>query len=916
MKFLKTQWETYFNGDLNEDETVRVVVERHGKAFTAKEVINKFDDFVEFIKSKPNAEFALSSAVFDGTQPSRGKETIKRSQSFIMDLDCYTTNEEPAKTDRFRVHELSKNIQALHTFIVAHKINELFKEQKIGALKPVLETVTGGGLQLVYKFDKFVNKSEAEKLSKVFRSILGDKKELFLSAPISKSQNVFYKVDKTCFDISHSQRVLGLPRRKYDGFIPYPVNEEQQLQAFDSSEVKDITENNVDWNKVITHMRKTKDWTDSVDTKKMLSLYVATKTINPTKFEKSWNSFSEVDKRVSKALIDNGINPFDVLKRLLSVEEVVEGEHYTTFLDPTRHEKNASMSLWVEHSKGIVLVNNFYSGQPMGLVSYITSVKQNLIDKNITTADVLEEMFEVFPPLKKLTDLLKLKSKVKKSENLERYIRVLKDDGRYIYYQDAQEKEKVYRVDVFSGEKVSYGSLTILVTTLLKNKFGISDLGTQLKEFTLKFKEEILHVVHETFEPNKPVLFVKNDIKYVNTWIATKLFRDVKARVKEVTARDGLISVNQGVDELREKAPTVWLYLNQMAQRGNVRWLMTWLSETAKFRQVSSIPIFFGTFGGGKDLFLTEVLQPFFGENRVKSVESKRVVQQFNGIMSEINMFVLNEGEIGTRTDIYEMIKAMSGSSTITVEKKRVDAKVEKRSFNIAIFNNAEIPLVHEASDRRITYFHQDVPLLKTLNFLGIEFEDFTKRIKEELVEFWTTILRLRYNPSVPFSSIHDKLYYRQVILMSPVGKLLIALAEGTIKDLAMEVLENETSLVEYNAVEKLFKDIQDDFNEHGIIKLFNINQIIATLKKRNSIYRNSLSTSQFIKVNELNSKGVTTELDKHWGQIIRVDSQKLKDSISTVNNLDVEYRTADGRVPTQHKFNQFEQHSKDDIWD
>jgi len=56
--------------------------------------------------------------------------------------------------------------------------------------------------------------------------------------------------------------------------------------------------------------------------------------------------------------------------------------------------------------------------------------------------------------------------------------------------------------------------------------------------------------------------------------------------------------------------------------------------------------------------------------------------------------------------------------------------------------------------------------------------------------------------------------------------------------------------------------------------------------------------------------------LDKHWGQIIRVDSQKLKDSISTVNNLDVEYRTADGRVPTQHKFNQFEQHSKDDIWD
>ncbi len=80
-----------------------------------------------------------------------------------------------------------------------------------------------------------------------------------------------------------------------------------------------------------------------------------------------------------------------------------------------------------------------------------------------------------------------------------------------------------------------------------------------------------------------------------------------------------------------------------------------------------------------------------------------------------------------------------------------------------------------------------------------------------------------------------------------------------------MEVLENETSLVEYNAVEKLFKDIQDDFEKHQIIKLFNINQIIATLKKRNSVYKTSLSTSQFIKVNELHQKGVTTELNRDW---------------------------------------------------
>ncbi len=161
------------------------------------------------------------------------------------------------------------------------------------------------------------------------------------------------------------------------------------------------------------------------------------------------------------------------------------------------------MSLWVEHTKGIVLVNNFYKGQSMGLVSYITSVKQSLINRNLTTADVLEELYEIFPVLQKVADLIKLKSQVKKNENIERYLRELKEDTRYIYHQNAVEKEKVYRTDVNTGEKVSYGNLSILVTTLLKNKFGITDLGTQLKDFTLKFKEEILHVVHETFEPNR-----------------------------------------------------------------------------------------------------------------------------------------------------------------------------------------------------------------------------------------------------------------------------------------------------------------------------------------------------------------------------------------------------------------------------
>jgi len=38
-------------------------------------------------------------------------------------------------------------------------------------------------------------------------------------------------------------------------------------------------------------MKDSNDWTDTVETKKLLSFYVATKSTNPTKFEKTWNAF-------------------------------------------------------------------------------------------------------------------------------------------------------------------------------------------------------------------------------------------------------------------------------------------------------------------------------------------------------------------------------------------------------------------------------------------------------------------------------------------------------------------------------------------------------------------------------------------------------------------------------------------------
>ncbi len=71
-------------------------------------------------------------------------------------------------------------------------------------------------------------------------------------------------------------------------------------------------------------MKDSNDWTDTVETKKLLSFYVATKSTNPTKFEKTWNALSEVDKKVANVLLQNDIHPFEVLKNFLVLKRLLK----------------------------------------------------------------------------------------------------------------------------------------------------------------------------------------------------------------------------------------------------------------------------------------------------------------------------------------------------------------------------------------------------------------------------------------------------------------------------------------------------------------------------------------------------------------------------------------------------------------
>jgi len=116
-----------------------------------------------------------------------------------------------------------------------------------------------------------------------------------------------------------------------------------------------------------------------------------------------------------------------VLKRVLKLEHLP----FTFPLEPkpgTRKPKRLSMEVlwgWNQHLKGELVLRfqtNFYQRVPIqwGIWVFLTFTKLlkpiTSITETFTTSDVLEELYEIFPVLQKVADLIKLKSQVKKNE--------------------------------------------------------------------------------------------------------------------------------------------------------------------------------------------------------------------------------------------------------------------------------------------------------------------------------------------------------------------------------------------------------------------------------------------------------------------------------------------------------------------
>jgi len=897
------QWELYFGGD-KANGYIRIVEmfkdrNNKGQAFTLNKVkINSYSQFKQFLENSKH-DFAYSCTTFN--KAPYNKSSFNTMRTILFDVDCYTHSNKPSRVDRVMVKDLDKNLVTLHTKIIVDFIRQKLQDNSVGNIIPKLSAVTGGGLLLGYQIDKFIDSKTADAITQTFRdAIMGDNDDVFVPCPISETKTIFYKMDKSGFDTVHAQRVLGYPRNDYNGFIPYEID--LYNVQYDTKDIANILNNN-SWKYLIDGLdEKFTNVSDIIKSEDIEIQYNIAK--NKRKVSAKNKEIDGIDRAIADSIFKYKINPFELLDNILTLEKGKGTKRYTTFKDPLRAEKTASVSLMHDENSKTLIINNFFSGEVYGFVSYITHVKRSLFNAEYTSKDAVEHIIRLHNELKTDNKFIKEANETIKNADVELMITKIKDDKRFIYYINASAKQKIYRVDLETGNIIDYDGMQILVATLLKNKFQLADYNNEfLKIFTAKLSKEVVHVCHTKFAPNNPQLFEEHEVTYVNKWIPTKVYRDVMDLLKIDNSK---LSLTDGLELIKQQTPNMWIFLNQMAQEGNLKWFTAWLSECSKFRLVSSVPVVFGIFGTGKNVFLDHVLKPFFGAEQVGDFEASRANKDFNVIMSGKNIIALNEGDLNKGSDLYEKIKSITGQETLVIERKGIDAGNEDRHFNVAIFNNHQVPLIHEASDRRITYFRQTTTLGTTLDYLGTNYHEFEENLKKELVDFWAIVRRLVYNPDTIFAGLHDRLYYRQILKMHPVGLLIISLVENDIENISSLLLEGEVSNSEYASKQELFVRMQKNFKDYSSIGMFDLNNYINIVKKFNPIYKNSVGTSTFINMNELKSKGVSLNLHPERGQEIVIDKQKLLESINVENNLDKNF-SKDGELLTNHYYSQFE---------
>ena len=963
-------WVSIFSKEeLEEDETARIVFQaklkkkyidpnsdkKHSILLTEATQIRSATDVFNYMALKINdlpkydCGVSIGSSIFkytgevdERTQKVKAPSinTFKSAEVIVLDIDAHIHDSK----ERYPIYKLDKMHQTL-VFISSYNIlSKYLKDAGFNAIKPHFYMVSGGGIQIAFKFDKVLSKSEATTIYSELKNIF--KKDRF-NLIIKKYDSIEFEkidldIDATFADISHTQRMAGIPNQKYD-YIPSLTETMEAITDDDFSNIFDFE--SPTFNAKIHNIHRilfTQIFdaysNDEIRRKKLEEYF---KSILQTFLQWSMDP-SGVDNYINSERLfieakmktydsSNDIKPVsqpqkagiseytvtqkaskDILKVLHKGEIPLSkffpsfefqdcGTYYKTHC-PFHEEKTPSMAFY--QNTGIF--KDFHDSKSYNIVEMYQAIN------NLTPSQAILETMEI-AGLKVNKELEKASQKEEIEAVILEKLNELNQDGfEFVYYRLSNNSRKIIARDITTGESFSFDKLEILTSHILKNRLNLSDVEDLVKKiFDDLFEKKVLIDAFEEFYPGKETTYTRGQMSFVNMWVPSKNYKKVHERAenqikefkaieeyaeankKDITELDGFARIEKdkivlpdAIKHLQETCPYTYLYIQQMTQKGNLPWFINWMASTAQFQIVPTIPVVYGIGGAGKNLFINTIMEWYLNSEYVKVFNADRLMSNFNSSLETCSLLVLDEGDFSSSSQM-DQLKLITGNDKIAIERKGVDTVIRKKFFNVIFFSNGDIPMRHPALDRRITYFNNELTLLETLEAFSLDIDTFIEKIQEELPEFWATLVNIKLNDKMTRSNHKDGMFTRQILKMHPFGDFMLKVHKGEWEDITLQLNENvldENIMVANN---EMIREIRAQFNSDGSLPMTIINRYMASIN-----FKFKTSIQKFIRMNNFEKYGITHKVRIDGIPEIFVDRDKFERS-TTVENEIFRYKNA-----------------------
>jgi len=923
---IKKYWNNIFKVEkFNEDETARIVFQAKVKPeflnrpdndlkdfqVTENIQLRSADELINYLEFKINdlpqydCGISISSAIFSydpnninettGKVKAPNKHSFKKINTLVFDIDAHIKGTK----DRFFIFSLEDDyIQ--HVIMRSYmELMRHFDKYNYPIVIPNFTICSGGGIQIAFDFDRDIYKEEAELIFKRLKTVLPkDRFGCMVKDLMGNFVEIEMDIDPTFADITHTQRLAGVPNQKYN-YTPtffntdiFNFSEQEVLKNTLKNHLISIDEDILDSNYTDIIKKRLEDYFKvSITEYQKLSLKVNDDLSREYGYLALNANYLKEDAMISHHQANSVLNPaefkgveYEILTELKNAFNRKEidiqkffpdftfenhGDYYK-ILCPFHEERTASMAFYTNS----LIFKDFHDDKIYTIVSFWEKLH------NVNKAVALSQLAEIAGIKIKKTD----RKDFEKME-LEELINMLiqkVDIENYVYYRLANKNRNCIVRHIPTGESFSFDGIKMLSNHVLHNQLNIQDADKELlNEFQEVFEKKILIEAFEEFHPGKPTVFSRNFIKFVNMWVPSdnyKLSIATAENQRTEVCPDGfdLLALE---DFLRNECPASYLYIQQMVQRGDLHWFLNWLASTAQFKVLPTIPVVFGIGGAGKNLFVNTMLEWFLNDEYVKVLSGDRVMSNFNSAMETASLLVLDEGDFSNSQQV-DYLKLLSGNDKVVIEKKGVDAVSKQKFFNIIFFSNGEVPVRHPSQDRRIVYFNNEITLLELVNAMDITIDDFIKKIKEELSNFWGALLNTNINLSMSMSNNKDGLFYRQVLKMHSFGDLVVKMLEGEWTEIALQLNENVSDPTIMKTNLELLDTIQNQFNKSGSVSLTLINRYLQSLN-----YKYKTSIQKYIQSNGFSNFGITIDIVE--GEVkINLDRKKLKQVLYIENIL------------------------------